>query len=239
VYFLQLSTPQGQVYTAAQWAAFRHWAAAGPNDGADAVHDLFAAFPADDWLGLKARYLAATDRYYVYPRESLTTNFGEPGTHFARPTAYFQVPVQQRRRDFRFLALDDAAAVYDGFYELRPDRLNQLTDRLRGRECVVDLYASKPERLLTADYVLTTRPCRATEQTFGRALWPLEANVIAGVAGRGISLARREDVVGGAWAALAAQSANDAYFAHYRQTGRRRQWRAALASWRYRRLLRG
>ena len=238
VYFLQLSTPHGQVYTAAQWAAFRAWrAAAAPDAGAAGVHDLFAAFPADDWLGLKARYLVDTGRYYVYPRESLTTNYGEPGTHFAGATAFFQVPLQARRRDFRFLPFDEAVAVYDGFYELLPARLDRLTDRLHGREYAVDLYASKPERLWNAAYVLTTRPCRAVALTFGRALWPPEANVIAGTPGGGIALARREDVVTGAAAALAAQSANDAYFARYRRPGRWRRWQATLARWRYRRLL--
>ena len=238
VFFLQLSTPHGQVYTAAQWAAFRIWlTTAAPNAGAAAVHDLFAAFPADDWLGTKARYLADTGRLYVYPRESLTTNFGEPGTHFEWATAFFQVPLQQRRRDFRCLPLDEAVAVYDGFYELQPERLDWLTDRLHSYEYTVDLYASKPSRLLTADYILTTRPCRRAELTFGRALWPLEANVIAGVPGRGIALARREDVLSDAAATLAAQQANDDYFARYRRPGQRRRWQGALARWRYRSLL--
>jgi hypothetical protein len=238
VFFLQLSTPHGQVYTAAQWAAFRRWlAAAGPDTGAAAVHDLFNAFPADDWLGTKARYLADTGRFYVYPRESLTTNTGEPGTHFEQATPFFQVPLQQRRRDFRFLPLDEAVAVYDGFYELLPARFDRLTDRLRGYDYAVDLYATKPPRLLTTDHVLTTRPCRRAKLTFGRALWPLEANVITGVPGRGLALARREDVLTDAAATWAAQHANDAYFARYRRPGRRRQWRGALARWRYRHLL--
>ncbi len=237
-YFLQLSTPQGQVYTAAQWRAFREWAeASGPERGAAAVHDLLTALPADDWLGTKARYLAATGRFYVYPRESLTTNPGTPGTHFAHATAYFRVAMQELRRDFRCRPLNDAAAVYDGFYELLPARLDRLTDRLRGYDYIVDLYATKPPRLLTADTVLTTRPCRRTEMTFGRDLWPLEANVIAGTPGRGISLARREDVLTGDTATLAAQTANDAYFTRSQPPGRRRRWQAALARWHYRRLL--
>ncbi len=238
VTFLQLSTPHGQVYTAAQWAAFRAWlAAATPATGAAAVHDLLVALPEDDWLGTKARYLATTNRYYVYPRESLTTATGEPGTHFAEATSFFQVPLQERRRDFRCLPFDAAVAVYDGFYELLPERLNRMTDRLHDCDYTIDLYATKPARRLTTDFVLTTRPCRVTAATFGRALWPLEANVIAGVPGRGINLARREDVMMSDDAALAAQHANDAYFARYRQPGRRRRWRGAWAYRRYRRWL--
>lgn len=214
VYFLQLSTPQGQVYTAAQWAAFADWLAV--NDrrvtAADGVHDLFTTFPPDDWLALKAKYLAAMGRVYVYPRESLTTNFGEPGTHFARPTGVFQVPLQHRRRAFRFLSLAEAVAVYDGFYEILPERLNRLTDALSGLRYDVDLYASKGTRQLSAEYTLTTRHATASLETFDRALRPLEANVIAGVPGQGITLARRADVDTGSAATRAARRDNDRYF---------------------------
>jgi hypothetical protein len=237
-FFLQLSTPQGQVYTAAQWAAFRAWLAEteflGRNSVSAPIHDLFTAFPADDWLHIKAHYLAAAGRYYVYPRESLTTNFGEPGTHFAGHTALFQVPLQERRARFRYQSFDEATAVYDGFFELRPDRLNLLTDRLSGLNYDIDLYAAKSARHLRADHVLTTRPARAPLAEFAKAMHPLEANIIAGVFGKGIALARREDVHLGKMATLAAQYDNSLYFARYRRPGRLQQLQAALAHRLYR-----
>lgn len=225
VFFLKLSTPQGQVYTAAQWAAFAGWMAASNTrvSAADEVHELFIPFPSDDWLATKAKYLAATNRYYVYPRESLTTNFGEPGTHFTQPTTLFQVPLQQFRQAYRFQSFDAAVAVYDGFYELLPDRLDRLTDQLRGLSYDVDLYASKAPHQLRAEYTVTTRRCRAPLQTFARQMRPLEANVIAGISGDGISLARREDVDTGRASTRAAQRDNDIYFARNLHTmqGRR------------------
>ncbi len=232
-FFLQLSTPQGQVYTAAQWASFKAWSLETEflrrNSVSAPIHDLFTAFPTDDWLHTKALYLADTNRYYVYPRESLTTNFGEPGTHFAGRTALFQVPMQERRARFRYQPFDETVAVYDGFFELLPDRLNRLTDSLRGLSYDVDLYATKSAHHLRADHVLTTRPTRAALATFAKAMRPLESNVIANVAGRGIALARREDVHLGQWATLAAQYDNDLYFAHRRQPSRLRRLPAALA----------
>jgi len=236
VFFLQLSTPHGQVYTADQWRAFAGWlATAAPDAGAAVIHPLLAALPDDDWLGTKARYLADSSRYYVYPRESLTTAYGEPGTHFDRATAFFQVPLQQLRRDFRFIPLDDAIAVYDGFYEMLPERLDRLTPALRDQRYDVDLNATKPAARLRADYVLTTRPCRRPATEFGRVLRPLEANVIAGAPGRGIALARREDVDMSAAAALAAQDANVRYLTRERRVGRAYRLRVAWARWRYRR----
>jgi hypothetical protein len=215
VFFLRLSTPQGQAYTAEQWAAFAGWMAT--NDPqvtpADDVHELFAAFPPDDWLSTKAKYLTATGKYYAYPRESLTTNFGEPGTHFDRATALFQVPLQHRRRTFRFQPLDEAIAVYDGYYELLPDRLDRLTDRFAGLTYDVDLYATKASRHLRADYVLTTRSARDPRHSFAKALRPLEANVIAGLPGSGTVFAARSDVDVSHRAARAARQDNDLYFA--------------------------
>lgn len=215
VFFLQLSTPQGQVYTAEQWLDFAAWlASGGPQVTAgDDVHELFATFPADDWLAVKARYLAANDKYYVYPRESLTTCVGDPGTHFRRATAVFQTPLQQFRREFRFQSLDSATAVYDGFYELLPDRITRLTDRFEGLSFDVDLYASKAARQLSEAYTLTTRRCRNPLATFGKGLRPLEANVIDSFPGAGISLARRADVDTGSTSTRAAHRANDRYFA--------------------------
>jgi hypothetical protein len=215
IYFLQLSTPQGQAYTAAQWAEFNAWRAT--NDrrvtAADGVHELFASFPDDDWLHVKAKYLAATGKYYVYPRESLTTNFGESGTHFGRPTALFQVPLQHFRREFRFQAFDACHAVYDGFYELLPERLGRLVCSLTGLSFDIDLYASKAPHQLQAGFTLTTRRCRKAIREFGKKMWPLETNVIDNVPGAGITLARREDVDTGRGATRAARRDNDRYFA--------------------------
>lgn len=229
VYFLQLSTPQGQVYTAAQWAHFADWLAVNGRQvtTADNVHELFAAFPADDWLAVKAKYLAATDKYYVYPRESLTTNFGEPGTHFDRPTALFQMPLQQFRQSFRFIPFDAAIAVYDGFYEMLPDRLRRVAVDLPATGLDVDLYATKAASHLRGEYTLTTRRCRAARATFGREMWPLEANVMVAVPGQGISLARRSDVDLSQAATRATQRENDRYFNRYRssETGGRRLMR--------------
>lgn len=232
IYFLQLSTPQGQAYTAAQWSAFSGWMAVSDSrvTSADGVHELFETFPPDDWLALKAKYLAATNRYYAYPRESLTTNFGEPGTHFPNSTAKFQVPMQHFRRTFRFQTMDEAVAVYDGFYELLPEQLNRLTTRLHGMDYDVDLNASKSPHQLGAEFTLTTRPCRQPVMTFGKELRPLEANVAAGLPGRGISLARREDVDTSPAATAAARRDNERYFARQPRQAADRQWQERIST---------
>lgn len=216
-YFLKLATPQGQVYTAAQWRRFADWSSETPVQALEGVHDSFARFPPSDWLAAKAGYLAETDRFYVYPRESLTTNFGDKGTHLRQQTAMFQVPLRLGHRDLCLGTLDNSVAVYDAFFELLPDRLNRLTDALCDYDYDVDLYACKSARHLRAPFVLTTRRGRRPLRTFGRAQLPLEANVIDGVPGTGLSLFRREDVDTSRLASLAARQNNDLAFARGRR----------------------
>jgi hypothetical protein len=229
-FFLQLSTPQGQVYTAEQWAAFATWVETADTriTPTDNLHEMFGRFPGTDWLQTKAKYLVTTGRTYVYPRESLTTNFGEVGTHFRRPTTFFQVPLQHFRQHFRFQPLDEAIAVYDAFFEILPNRLNRLTGIFGDYHYDVDLYATKSPRQFQADYVLTSRPCRAPLRSFGKVMRPMEANVVANVPGDDIVFCRKDDVDSGRLASLVAEKRNHDYALRYRRPGRRQRLRYAL-----------
>jgi hypothetical protein len=232
-FFLQLSTPQGQVYTADQWAAFASWYATAETQitPADPLHTMFSRFPSTDWLQTKAKYLVTTGRYYVYPRESLTTNFGEIGTHFRHSTTFFQVPLQHFRQQFRFQPLEKAVAVYDAFFELLPDRLNRLTGLLSEYEYAVDLYASKSLAQLRTDYVLTTRPCTHKPLcSFGKVMRPMEANIVANVPGDEIVFCHKEALDSGGLASLIAEKSNDEYRFRQRPSSRRQRLRSALAS---------
>lgn len=195
-FFMQVAWYQGQAYTAAQWAAFRAWLAAANSRPtlADPMHEAFTRFPETDWFPVKTKYLVKTGRYYAFPRVSLTTNFGEMGTHFNHRTSFFQVPLQGKRRNWEWQSLAEATAVYDSFQELLPERLACLLPDLAGLDFDVDLEGVKSAAKLVRPFTLTTRPCRHPQQTWGMRMWPLAANIIEGVSGQGISLCRRQDV---------------------------------------------
>jgi len=197
VFFLQLASSWGQAWTAAQWRAFRAWYGTGRAVGPDApVPPYVRSWPESSWLSRFILYMVETGRQFVYPRVSLTTNFGDPGTHFARPRSDCQVPLLGGPRDFAFVDLDASGAVYDPFFEVTPACLARLAGRLAGRDFAVDLYGSKPPEFLMAPFVLTGRACRSPLFTFGGALQPPPLNVIDEVPGTAIAFCRREDVVG-------------------------------------------
>jgi hypothetical protein len=188
VFFLQLASSWGQAWTRRQWDEFRTWYGDGREVTAgDPVPDGVIAWPDSSWLKRFVAYMVETGRQFVYPRVSLSTNFGDPGTHFDRRVDLFQVPLRRAARDHRFVSLDDSGAVYDAHFELTPACLDRLTDRFHGYAYEVDLYGTKRLDKVRAPHLLTGRACRNAVATFGGRLRPAVMNVIEGVAGDDIA----------------------------------------------------
>ena len=244
-FFMQVAWFQGQAYTHKQWAGFREWRETAPSTGStmlsnsgqavpqilpnDKMHELFQTFPPTDWFPLKTKYLVQTNRFYVFPRESLTTNFGDSGTH-VRGTTFFQVPLQTRRAEFRLQTFDEAVAVYDSFQEMLSTRLNSLTSQFAKYDFTVDLHGTRSLVNSPTEFVLTTQTIRNPLATFGMVLRPLLANVIHNQPGTGISFGRTADLDLGWLARLRAASRRQAYFAR-RQVGFRQRLKWLLGKW--------
>ncbi len=195
-FFVQVPYTQGLAFTAEQWARFEAWRRSPAMTAPPTVplHESWTRFDREDWFPLLARFIITTDRYFVFPRVSQATGWGDAGTHFARTSRFFQVPLQRGKLVYDFQMLDEADAVYDSFFELQPDRLNRLTDQLRGYDYTLDLYATKSEANLRGEYVLTSRRCRKPIVAFGKTAWPLEMNIVERVPGADIALCRAQDV---------------------------------------------
>ena len=227
VFFVQVAWFQGQAYTRNQWAAFREWRETADFhiQSSDQMHELFQTFPDTDWFPLKTKYLVQTNRFYAFPRESLTTNFGDSGTH-VQETSFFQVPLQTRRTAFRWQTWAASVAVYDSFQELLPARLNRLTHQFMDYEYTIDLNGTRTPAKIPTEYVLTTQELHQPHLTFGMELRPLIANVIHQQPGTGISFGRAADLDLSWRARLRAAARRQAYFAR-----RRVGWRQRMKWW--------
>jgi len=217
-FFVQVPYTQGLAFTAEQWARFTEWQRSPLATVAPSVplHEAWSHFDREDWFPLLARFVITTERYFIFPRVSHATGWGDAGTHFAQASRFFQVPLQRGKQIYDFKTLDEADAVYDSFFELRPDRLNRLTDELCGYDYTLDLYGTKSRTNLRAEYVLTSRSCRNPIVSFGKTAWPIEVNVIAHVPGAEIFLCRVEDVRWDRLANLHLWRSNQEYFARGR-----------------------
>jgi len=227
VFFLQVPYTQGQAFSSAQWQRFTSWRSAENRQvrRGDYIHEMFLQFQPDEWFPIRTKYLIDTNRFYVFPRESLATGFGDPGTHFSRPSYFFQVPIQRFKMDYCLKKFDESIAVYDSFFEILPDRLNRLTDQFSGYSYEVDLYGTKSRTNLRYDenseYVLTSRRCISPLATFGKFMWPMEANIIEGIPGNEISFCRKENLDWSWLAGMVLKKQSHEYFTRHHHIGRK------------------
>jgi hypothetical protein len=230
IFFLQVPYTQGQAFTKVQWDLFINWLNASDRrlSSSDPIHEMFLNFDEEDWFPLRTKYLIDTDRFYVFPRESLATGMGDEGTHFAQPSDFFQVPLQDFKEDFRWKDYDQSVAVYDSFYELVPERFNRLTEAFHGFSYAVDLHGTKSLNNLRCEYVLTSKPCKAPIITFGKAMRPIEANVINNFPGNEIAFCRKKDLDLGWLSLLRMKKSNHEYFTRGNQFGKRMRLGFAL-----------
>ena len=229
VFFLRVPYTQGLAFNARQWDAFTAWQASGRVVEHPDLHPSFLSFGPDEWFPSLASYLAQTGGYFCFPRVSLTAGWGDAGAHFAQFTAWFQTSLQMGKPRLRLPPLDEALAVYDGFFELLPDRLRSLAPSMQSMESDLDLSATKQPENLHSDLVLTTRPVRRAESRFGLTMYPPELNVAMNVPGSDIALARRNDVRWDAWSETEARRRLHAYHWRRYRPSRSRSLRFAMA----------
>jgi hypothetical protein len=234
IFFLQIPYTQGQAFTADQWAQFAFWQA---NSNVmvslqDKIHEMFLHFNADDWFPTRTKYLIETDRFFVFPRVSLATGFGDAGTHFTRSSSFFQVPLQAEKKFFSLISLEDSNAVYDSFFEILPDRLDRLVPTFQNYAYEVDLNGTKSKRVLEmsqdANFVLTTRSSRSPIYSYAKAMRPLEANIIEEIPGDEIVFCRKNDLNWGWLADTALQKSNLAYYERSPKSSRRQRLKFLL-----------
>ncbi len=192
VYFLQLASSWGEAWTERQWAGFRAWlgSADAGRDAGQVLPENVRSWSSQSWKKRFNHYLVQKDRYFVYPRRSLTTNFAELGEHVESRSLVFQVPMlvaTDRTHEFR--SMDQSRAIYDAYHEIKSTCLVGYNSSLAGYDFAVDLYASKDLRLMQSQYVLTTRQaCVSPVMAFSGDLTPHDANVALNLPGNDIVL---------------------------------------------------
>ena len=212
-YYLQLASSWGQAYTKKQWQGFRKWYDADPDRKLDSplIPANVRGWSERSWLKYYIAYLIETGRYSLYPRLSLTTNFGDVGTHACKSDSDLQVPLKGLTGDgdYIFSSPDQSGAVYDAFFEpigkmvsgkICLGRLDPGGEGEDTEPVMVDLYGyrTKDELIgaLTADgggkgprYVLTSQilPCKRI-RSYARQMRPADANVVYDIEGNDIHL---------------------------------------------------
>ncbi len=193
VHFIQIASSWGQSWTSSQWKSFKNWLNENPS-GKDSVLPTYVKVWGDNsWKKLYIAYLIDTDRYFVFPNVSYSSNFEEEGTN-ATQTGLFQVNLCAQFIEPHLKGLDDSNAVYDAHFELSPCCVRKLCPELAEVNFEVDFYGSKPLESMK-DLILTSRRSSKWERSYGTKMRPLFLNIVNSIEGEEIGLTRKENII--------------------------------------------
>ncbi len=189
-YLLQIASSWGQAWTHDQWKKFRNWYQANSEWSCEGlIPNDVNRWPESSWKKYFIKYLIETDRYFIYPKLSFSTNFSEIGVHHKERHSVLQVPLELRKRRLKFLPFDDIQEKYDAFCELHVDSFKRICPYLEGYDVEIDLYGSKPSNAVRASFLLTSKQCVDPKMSYAMALKPHEVNVALGLTGSEFHLA--------------------------------------------------
>lgn len=184
-YYLQIAQSWGQAWSQQQWTAFREWYDGLSESALSQIPDSVpiprsvANWPKSSWLKYFIWHLVEFEKYFLYPRQSHTTNNADAGTHAHHRTSTWQVPVAFKTGDLRFSTVTQSHSVYDSFFELLPDRFKTVAPRLKDYEFDVDLFGTKPLTQLKKPFTLTSKAINGSpELSFDLAYKPMVANFV-------------------------------------------------------------
>ncbi|MFV5491273.1 hypothetical protein [Acinetobacter sp. ASP199] len=186
-YFLQVASSWGQIWNRKKWNAFIEWMQNYCDEDLKNIEDLPAvvsSWSKNSWLKFHHAYLVVENKYFVYPRVALSTNFSEPGQHALLDSTYQVNLLHGVKNNYRFPTLENGIK-YDGYFENKEIFIN-------GYENVtVDLYGTKK---IKRDYFLSTiiLPYKV-EKSFALRLRPWELNIINEVSGEGVYLYKKDN----------------------------------------------
>jgi glycosyltransferase involved in cell wall biosynthesis len=188
VYFQKYAQSWGQVWTKKMWSQFYNWYLknSGPLKAEDDIPPNVINWPESSWLKYFIKYLVKTDRYFVYPYTSLSTNFTEVGTHNTQNNTSYQVPLLwEEKLDYKFPDFSLGTLKYDVYFEL--EDLGRFLG-LNPNDVCIDLYGSKKNSERKRYWITSEKKPYKIIQSFGLQLRPHELNVLAKIDGSEIYL---------------------------------------------------
>ena len=118
-WYFQFASSWGQAWSSKQWSEFTDWYNSNPT--LKTITNLpksVKSWSEKSWLKYNIAYLIITDKYFMYPRVSLTTNFSDAGTHMGGDSTIYQVPLLRNKIGmFKFSSTTESECFYDAFYE--------------------------------------------------------------------------------------------------------------------------
>ena len=187
VYFMQNPQSWGQAWSKRMWSEFREWYASHQDfEAATGIPDNVRTWSANSWLKYHLWYCVEQDKYFVYPFQSLSTNFTDLGQHVKLSNTTFQVPVLAGKKEVYALpAFNNSTCKYDVFLERQGLGAVLGIDE---NDLCTDLYGTKRNRENKRYWLTATKADFKIVTSFALELRPHELNVAFNVEGNDIFL---------------------------------------------------
>lgn len=182
-YFLQYPCSWGQIWSKNQWAGFMDWYK--KNQGeiqySPNIPEYIKDWPDDSWLKYHIKYCIDTNRFFFYPRISLSTNFGSKGQHNFQNNNGFQVPIlKSSLKVYNLPRFEESNAKYDAFFEfLNIGNYLGLDNKI----ICVDLYGMKKNALNKRYWITMEMLDYQIIKSFDLSMRPHEMNIIKNIEG--------------------------------------------------------
>jgi len=191
IYFAQVPSSWGQMWTREQWLGFRTWYGNGDLDLYNyrgLVPDEILTWKESSWKKFFHAYLAVNNKYFVYPRVALSTNMGDKGTNnIYASNSHQAILMGSFNRDFIFKRVDDPSSIkYDAFFE----SINIIEKLLLeyGINVIIDYYGTKA-KYCNSGYILSVeRLDYKIAAQWGLELVPYELNIEYNIKGNQLFL---------------------------------------------------
>lgn len=140
IYMMQFAQSWGECWTANMWNDFIQWYNMNKekNISGDNIPSCIKKWNEHSWMKYYMKYIVETNRFFVYPKVSLTTCYADSGQHGKKGSNDYQVPLLENSTEFRFVPFDDAVK-YDVFFE----RIDLHPVFSGDKKICIDLYGTK------------------------------------------------------------------------------------------------
>ncbi|GAA0077115.1 hypothetical protein UT300005_14930 [Clostridium sp. CTA-5] len=190
IFFMQFPSSWGQSWTCKQWDSFKKWYKNNCNElkNKKNIPDNVLNWPESSWLKYFISYMIETNKFFVYPNESFSTNYGDKGTHFSMDTGIYQVPLTSRKDvNYKFKDINDSISIYDAFFE-NMKIIDLYNNKINKKQVLIDFYGQKYNKIKTKYLLTSKRLDYEILKSYDGSLIPYELNIINQISGNDIFL---------------------------------------------------
>lgn len=187
IFFAQLPSSWGQMWTRKMWTDFKDWYESNYTENITVeLPSNMHRWSAKSWKKIFATYMVLSNKYFIFPYSSYSTNFGTAGEHM-RGVNTFQVPLIEDDYDCS-VRYNNHCLYYDAFLELTKKSCSSLLGLDEKLDYTVNLKQQK--KLESEQLQLTTLKLDSVISSYSAELFPLEMNLKNTTPGNGIYLGK-------------------------------------------------